>query len=54
MYFLARGECKVFVTDNNKKEIMTNSLVKGSYFGEVGLLKHCRRTASVFSKEYST
>ena len=54
MYFLARGECKVYVTGNNKKEIMTNSLVKGSYFGEVGLIKLCRRTASVLSKEYST
>lgn len=54
MYFLARGECKVFVTDNNKREVFTNSLHETDYFGEIGLIKGCRRTASVFSKDYST
>jgi CRP-like cAMP-binding protein len=54
LYFLARGECNIYVTDNNKKEILTSMLSEGSYFGEIGLLKGCKRTASVFSKQYAT
>lgn len=54
LYFLAKGECSVYVTDHNRAESFTKSLSFGSYFGEVGLLKDCRRTASVVSKECST
>jgi CRP-like cAMP-binding protein len=54
MFFIARGDCDIYVTDSNKKANLTNMISEGSYFGEVSLLKHCRRTASVFSKEYTT
>ena len=54
MYFIAKGECDVFVTDNNKLERYTTTLTNSDYFGEVAALKNCKRTASVISKYYST
>lgn len=54
MYFLAKGECEVFVTDENLVEKLSASLKGGSYFGEIALLKNCKRTATVISKNYST
>lgn len=54
MYFLARGECNVYVTDANKKSNKSNTLKEGDYFGEIGLIKDCRRTASVYSKNHTT
>lgn len=54
MYFLAKGEWDVYVTDENQVEKYTKTLKGGSYFGEVALLKNCKRTASVISKNYST
>ncbi|CAI2372633.1 unnamed protein product [Moneuplotes crassus] len=54
MYFIAKGEFDVFVTDENKMARFTSSLKNGDYFGEVALLKKCKRTATVKSKNYST
>lgn len=54
MYFIAQGECTVMVTDENKAEKEVCTLAAGNYFGEVALIKNCRRTASVFSKTYTT
>ena len=54
MFFLAKGEMDVYVTDENQIEKYTKTLKSGSYFGEVALLKNCKRTASVISKNYST
>jgi hypothetical protein len=54
MYFLAKGECSVFVFDENKIKRNSAILKGGNYFGEVALLKDCRRTASVYSKTYTT
>lgn len=39
MFFMARGECEVFVKDINKRDVLTNTLTKGAYFGEISLLK---------------
>ena len=47
LYFIAKGECSVYVMDQNKKQHYTQELTVGEYFGEVALVKHCRRTASV-------
>jgi CRP-like cAMP-binding protein len=54
MYFIAKGECEVLVTDENSAFKTVKSLTKGHYFGEVALLKNCKRTATVKSKNYST
>ena len=53
-YFLARGECEVLVIDENGVEKNVNTLKSGSFFGEVSLIKNCRRTASIVSKTYTT
>lgn len=54
MYFIAKGSWEVFVIDENSISRSVTLLEKGNYFGEVALLKDCRRTASVISKNYST
>jgi len=54
MFFIAKGECDVFVTDENSSYKYSSTLKNGSHFGEISLLKDCKRTASVVSKNYST
>lgn len=54
LYFLARGEVLVFIYDENNEERYVNTLKIGSYFGEVGIIKECRRTSTVRSKNYTT
>ncbi|CAI2372401.1 unnamed protein product [Moneuplotes crassus] len=49
MYFIANGECAVYVNDKNKGEIQVNQIKEGDYFGEVALIKDCKRTATVKS-----
>ena len=39
MFFLARGECEVYIKDENKNEILTTTLSSPNYFGEVSLIK---------------
>jgi hypothetical protein len=50
MYFIARGECDVTVITEKNKEVMVAEIKEGDYFGEVCLLKDCKRTATVISK----
>jgi CRP-like cAMP-binding protein len=54
MYFISSGRVDVFVTDEFDSQNFTNSLKIGDYFGELALLKKCKRTASVLSRDYST
>lgn len=54
IYFLARGEVVIFIIDENEEEKYVNTLRMGAYFGEVGIIKECRRTASAESKNYTT
>lgn len=42
------------MTDINKKEVLANTLSSGAYFGEIAILKKCKRTATVLSKSYTT
>lgn len=53
-YFLSKGECEVYIVDENKTTRHLHTLKVGSYFGEVSLLKECYRTATIKSKNYST
>lgn len=54
MFFIARGECDVYVLDNAERDKFVKTLHAGNYFGEVAILKECKRTATVNSKFYST
>ena len=54
MYFISNGQCDVYVTDSSKSEKFVKTLNEGSHFGEVAIIKDCRRTASVISHNYST
>jgi hypothetical protein len=37
-YFIANGECEVWVKDHHKQSVYVKQLVQGEYFGEIGLL----------------
>ena len=54
LYFLAKGECAVWVRDELKKDRQIGLLKRGQLFGEVALIKKCRRTATVKSLNYCT
>ena len=54
IFFIAKGEWEVYVTDENQTIRFVTNLGMGEYFGEVALLKDCPRTATVKSKNYST
>jgi len=54
LYFIAKGECQVWVKDQDKNNQLVTSLYQGDYFGEVGLLNHSLRTATVKSANYCT
>ena len=44
----------MLVSDEMHTDKYTATLKPSSYFGEVALIKNCTRTASVYSKNYST
>lgn len=48
MYFVEQGEVVISVPDDNGKEVEINRVGKGGYFGELALVTHRPRAASVF------
>mmetsp|Transcript_93061 Transcript_93061/g.128243 ORF Transcript_93061/g.128243 Transcript_93061/m.128243 type:complete len:85 (+) Transcript_93061:1862-2116(+) len=54
MYFVAKGECSVEVTEGKKLDKNTKLLRPGDYFGEISLIYGCKRTAKVSATKYST
>ena len=52
MFFIATGDCSVFVKDTMRNERFVQTLARGDFFGEVAMSRNCRRTASVKSKNY--
>lgn len=54
MYFVAKGECQVNVSEGKKKDQNPKFLRPGDFFGEISLIYGCKRTAKVFAKKYST
>ena len=53
LYFISKGECEVWVADEDHVDTYVQNLMPGSYFGEIALLTHQRRTATVRTKSYS-
>ncbi len=51
LYFIESGAVKVFVADDDGKEVVLNTLGAGDYFGELALLGETPRTASVMTLE---
>jgi CRP/FNR family cyclic AMP-dependent transcriptional regulator len=51
LYFLLHGKVKVYLNDENGKEIILNIHHAGDFFGELGLIKSIPRTASLMSLE---
>lgn len=39
VYFIARGECDVFIKDQYGTSIYTRTLRRSDYFGEISILK---------------
>jgi len=52
-YVIIEGEVKVYLTDENGKEIVLNKQTAGEYFGEVALLDEGLRSASVITTQQS-
>jgi len=53
LYFILEGRVKIYLADDNGKEITVNTHCAGDFFGELGLIKSIPRTASVLTLEDS-
>ena len=53
LYVVLDGAVKVFLTDEQGREVIVSMNSAGSFFGELALLGHDRRSASVMSTEPS-
>ena len=54
MFICTSGKVKVYVSDENGKEFVLNSMGPGVYFGELSLLDDETRSASVITTDKST
>ncbi|MBL4859717.1 MAG: Crp/Fnr family transcriptional regulator [Acinetobacter sp.] len=54
MYMVTTGKVRVYVSDDQGKEFILNSMGPGEYFGELSLLDDEKRSASVITTEKST
>lgn len=54
MYFIDSGKVRVFVSDDQGKELILNTMGEGEYFGELSLLDDETRSASVITTEKAT
>ena len=51
MYFIDSGKVRVYVSDDQGKEFILNTMGEGEYFGELSLLDDEKRSASVMTTE---
>jgi CRP/FNR family cyclic AMP-dependent transcriptional regulator len=51
LYGVLSGKVKVYLSDDDGKEIIINILAKGDYFGELALIDDAPRSASVMTTE---
>ena len=54
LYVIAKGACRATIIDQKKSTQVMPFLRPGDYFGEIGLIYGCSRTATVKSEKYST
>lgn len=54
MYMVKTGKVRVYVSDNQGKEFILNTMGIGEYFGELSLLDDEKRSASVMTTESAT
>ena len=54
MFFMASGTCDVHVLDSNKHPQRMKTLGLGQHFGEIALVFHTNRTATVTSRDHAT
>lgn len=55
MYFLSKGDCAVNIKDETGTlHVAVGLLTEGDHFGEISVLYHCKRTATVVSRNYNT
>lgn len=55
MYFITTGDCTVDMIDEKRvTHVAIKLLVEGMHFGEIGCYFKCKRTASVFSRNYNS
>lgn len=54
LYFILSGRVKVFVSDENGKEMILNEQKPFEYFGELALIDDAKRSASVMTTEKSS
>jgi len=50
MFFIEKGEVSVKIKDDSGREVQVTELSEGQYFGELSLVTHKPRAASVYSK----
>jgi len=50
MFFIEKGEVSVKIQDDSGREVEVTTLREGQYFGELALVTHKPRAASVYSK----
>lgn len=53
LYIILSGRVKVFLNDENGKEVILNDMGEGDYFGEVSLFDEGARSASIMTSEDS-
>ena len=54
LYVIESGSVKVYLSDNNGKEVIINTLETGDYFGELSILTTGKRSASVITTSNSS
>ena len=40
LYFISKGECEVYVQDENRLDTFVQTLTPGKYFGEIALISN--------------
>ena len=57
VYMIATGQCVVYCKDRQKEkdqDTKVRTLLPGDLFGEMALIHHCKRTATVQTNNYCT